>query len=116
MGFGFRLGLGAQWRIGLEATYNMVFSDYIDDVSTTCGNPANFSDPIAQYFVNPSDPSITQVGGQNWFAPGQQRGDEGQRDSYYRLNIVLARNITYKDYGRQRIKSKKSKVSGTKIR
>jgi hypothetical protein len=116
MGFGFRLGLGAQWRIGLEATYNMVFSDYIDDVSTTCGNPANFSDPIAQYFVNPSDPSITQVGGQNWFAPGQQRGDEGQQDSYYRLNIVLARNITYKDYGRQRIKSKKSKVSGTKIR
>lgn len=122
MGFGFRLGMGAQWRIGLEASYNMVFSDYLDDVSTTCGNPANYSDPIAQYFVNPSDPAITigvpngSTGGYNWFGPGYQRGDNQQRDSYYRLNIVIARNITYKDYGRQRIKTKKSKVSGTKIR
>ena len=56
------------------------------------------------------------TGGYNWFGPGYQRGDNQQRDSYYRLNIVIARNITYKDYGRQRIKTKKSKVSGTKIR
>lgn len=116
MGFGFRVGMGAQWRIGLEASYNTVFSDYLDDVSTTCANPANYSDPIAQYFVNPSDPAITQIGGQNWFGAGQQRGDNNQRDSYYRLNIVIARNLTYKDYGRQRIKTEKSKFSGKKIR
>lgn len=116
MGFGFRLGMGAQWRIGVEASYNMVFSDYLDDVSTLCANPANYSDPIAQYFVNPSDPAITQVGGMDWFAAGYQRGDDRQRDSYYRFNVVIAKNLTYKDYGRQRIKTKTSKVSGTKIR
>lgn len=116
MGIGFRLGLGAQWRIGLEASYNMVFSDYLDDVSTLCANPANYNDPIAQYFVNPSDPAITQVGGMDWFAAGYQRGDDKQRDSYYRLNLVIAKNLTYKDYGRQRIKTKKGKASGTKIR
>jgi hypothetical protein len=116
MGLGFRIGLRAQWRIGLEASYNMVFSDYLDDVSTLCANPANYSDPIAQYFVNPSDPAITQVGGMDWFAAGYQRGDDKQRDSYYRFNVVIAKNLTYKDYGRQRIKTKTSKVSGTKIR
>ncbi|MBM3164396.1 MAG: hypothetical protein FJZ80_02940 [Bacteroidetes bacterium] len=123
MGFGFRVGLGAEWRIGLEASYNTVFSDYLDDVSGVCGDPASYSnDPIAAYFVNPSDPAITiqvpsgSVGGYNWFGPGYQRGDDKQRDSYYRLNLVLVKNITYKDYGRQRIKTSKTKVNGTKIR
>jgi len=116
MGFGFRVGMGAQWRIGIEATYNTVFTDYLDDVSTSCANPANFSDPMTQYFVNPSDPTITQVGGQNWFGPGQQRGDKKQNDSYYRLNIVITKNLTYKDYGRQRIKTNSKTYSGRKIR
>ncbi len=121
-GVGFRFGLGTQWRIGLEATYNMVFSDYIDDVSTVYADPNSFGDPVAAYLSNPSDPSITvgvpngSVGGFNWFGAGYQRGDNKQRDSYYRLNIVLAKNITYKDYGRQRIKTTDIKPTGKKIR
>ena len=121
-GFGFRVGLGAQWRIGLEATYNMVFSDYVDDVSTVYADPNSFSDPTAAFLSNPSDPSITvgvpngSIGGYNWFGAGYQRGDNKQRDSYYRLNIVLAKNLTYKDYGRQRIKTTGIKPSGKKIR
>jgi len=120
-GFGMRMGIGAQWRIGLEATYNMVFSDYIDDVSTVYADPASFSDPAAAFLSNPSDPAITvgvpngSVGGFNWFGAGYQRGDNKQRDSYYRLNIVIAKNLTYKDYGRQRIKTTGTKPSGKKI-
>ena len=121
-GFGFRLGMGAQWRIGLEASYNMVLSDYLDDVSTVYADPNSFNDPVAAYLSNPSDPSITvgqpngSVGGFNWFGAGYQRGDNKQHDSYYRLNIVLAKNLTYKDYGRQRIKATGVKPTGKKIR
>jgi hypothetical protein len=114
-GFGFRVGLGAQWRIGLEATYNMVFSDYVDDVSTVYADPNSFNDPTASYLSNPSDQSVTVGNGFNWFGAGYQRGDNKQRDSYYRLNIVLAKNLTYKDYGRQRIKTTGVKPSGKKI-
>jgi hypothetical protein len=32
------------------------------------------------------------------------------------LNIVIAKNLTFKDYGRQRIKTKSYKPSGKKIR
>ena len=115
-GFGFRVGIGAQWRIGLEASYNVVFSDYLDDVSTVYADPTSFSNPTASYLSNPSDQSVTVGNGFNWFGAGYQRGDSKQYDSYYRLNIVIAKNLTFKDYGRQRIKTKSYKPSGKKIR
>jgi len=49
-GFGFRVGIGAQWRIGLEASYNVVFSDYLDDVSTVYADPASFNNPTAAFY------------------------------------------------------------------
>jgi hypothetical protein len=115
-GFGFRVGIGAQWRIGLEASYNVVFSDYLDDVSTVYADPTSFNNPTASYLSNPSDQSVTVGNGFNWFGAGYQRGDSKQHDSYYRLNIVIAKNLTFKDYGRQRIKTKSYKPSGKKIR
>jgi hypothetical protein len=95
MGIGLRMGLGRMWRIGIEASYVKTFSDYIDDVSTVYYNPQSLSSAEAQYFSNPSVSNV------NWFAPGQQRGDK-QKDAYYHLNMVVARNITYKDYAKQR--------------
>jgi hypothetical protein len=95
MGIGLRMGLGRMWRIGIEASYVKTFSDYIDDVSTVYYDPSKLSSPEAQYLSNPS------VTNSSWFAPGQQRGDK-QKDAYYYLNFVVARNITYKDYAKQR--------------
>ena len=60
-GFGFRVGIGAQWRIGLEASYNVVFSDYLDDVSGNYLPRDQFTDPLAlalsdrSFEVNPND-------------------------------------------------------------
>jgi hypothetical protein len=95
MGIGIRTGIGRMWRIGIEATYVKTFTDYIDDVHGTYYNPALLSSPEAQYLSNPASDNST------WFAPGQQRGDK-QNDAYYYLNVVAARNITYKDYAKQR--------------
>ena len=96
-GVGFRWGLNNLWRMGIEATYVKTFSDYIDDVSTTYANPIDLSTPEAVYFANPA------VGNPS-FAPGQKRGDSNQNDAYYHLNVFFSKNITYKDYGKQRKK------------
>ncbi len=97
-GIGFRWGLSRMWRMGVEATYVKTFSDYIDDVSTNYYD----SDILlaekgaeAAFLSNPSTENTT------WFGTGQQRGDE-QKDAYFYVNVVFARNVTYKDYAKQR--------------
>ena len=94
-GFGFRVGVGRTYRIGLEVSYVKTFSDYIDDVSTVYADPASFSSEAAAYLSNPAV-------GNPWFAPGYQRGDSKQKDAYYHLNLIITKNLTFKDYGRQR--------------
>lgn len=97
-GIGLRMGIGRMWRLGIEATYVKTFSDYIDDVSGTYYDPSELASqvgPTAAYLSNPAVENST------WFAAGQQRGDK-QKDAYFYLNIVFARNITYKDYAKAR--------------
>jgi len=98
LGIGFRIGINRMWRIGIEATYVKTFSDYIDDVSGEYYDPnilATQVGPEAAYLSNPSTQNST------WFSKGQQRGDE-QKDAYFYLNLTVYRNITYKDYAKQR--------------
>ncbi|MES2799616.1 MAG: hypothetical protein V4638_06340 [Bacteroidota bacterium] len=94
-GIGFRMGLGQMWRMGIEATYIKTFSDYIDDVGGVYYDPAALGSPAAAYLSNPASQNAT------WFAPGQVRGQK-QKDAYYTLNIVFARNLTYKNNSKQR--------------
>jgi hypothetical protein len=97
-GIGFRMGIGRMWRFGIEATYVKTFSDYIDDVSGTYYDPNELASQVsatAAYLSNPAVENST------WFSAGQQRGDK-QKDAYFYLNLVFARNITYKDYANAR--------------
>lgn len=97
-GIGIRGGIGRMWRLGVEATYVKTFSDYIDDVHGEYYDPAILAAQVgadAAYLSNPASANT------NWFAPGQQRGDN-EMDAYFYVNIVVARNLTYKDYSRQR--------------
>lgn len=91
MGFGIRYGVGRQWRFALEATYVKTFSDYIDDVHSVYYDPSKLDSPAAQYLSNPAKDNTS------WFAPGQMRG-QPQKDAYYYLNLVVMKNVTYKDY------------------
>ncbi|MFN5879344.1 MAG: hypothetical protein ACK44B_10775, partial [Flavobacteriales bacterium] len=79
----------------LEATYVKTFSDYIDDVHGYYYDPTKLGSPEAAYLSNPSETNTT------WFAPGQMRGQK-QKDAYYYVNFVVQRNVTYKDYAKQR--------------
>jgi hypothetical protein len=85
------------WRVGLELAYVKTFSDYVDDVSTTYANPKDLSSPEAIYFSNPALGSTAYI-------PGEKRGDPKHKDAYYHVNLIVTRNLTYKDYGKQRKK------------
>lgn len=100
MGIGVRIGLNRMWRIGLEASYVKTFSDYIDDVGGVYYDPAVLANEVgasSAYLSNPSHQNST------WFTPGEQRGDK-QKDAIFYANIVVYRNITYKDYAGDRRK------------
>jgi hypothetical protein len=102
-GVGFRLGISRMWRLGLEATYVKTFSDYIDDVSTVYQDPTGLN-PIIAHFSNPAKQNA------HWFRPNDQRGDPKHKDAYYQLNVVLTRNITYREVRFQRVLSRKIKL------
>jgi hypothetical protein len=106
-GVGFRVGLGRMWRIGFEAAFVKTFSDYIDDVSTTYTDPSNLSSPTAVYLANPAFPHPS-------FGPGQQRGRPDYKDAFLHGNVIITKNLTYKDYGKER--KRKTVVSGGRYR
>ena len=97
-GLGYRWGLNRMWRMGIEATYVKTFSDYIDDVHGSYYDSDFLAANVgteAEYLSNPSGENSA------WFASGQQRGDD-EKDAYFYVNITFYRNITYKDYAKQR--------------
>ena len=66
------------------------------------------NDPDAAYLSNPVENNSS-------YAPGQKRGDPDQKDAYYHMNIIITRNLTYKDYGRQRTKLKLKALGKYKV-
>lgn len=88
-GFGLRIGLSKQIRLGIEASYVKTFSDYLDDVSTFYADPSTLSNPAAAYLSNPSLGSVL-------FLPGDKRGDLNQKDAYYRLSFSIIFNLKHR--------------------
>lgn len=97
-GVGFKMGINRMWRIGIEATYVKTFTDYIDDVHGSYYDPNELAAQVGTASAELSNPSVVNT---QWFAAGQQRGDK-QNDTYFYMNIVVSRNITYKDYAKAR--------------
>lgn len=93
-GLGFTFRLHPQWRLGIDLGLRKTFTDYIDDVSLTYVDPSIFaqngsSDPnLAAIMANKSQGNIAGAA-----APGQQRGDPKDLDSYMFLTINLAYKI-----------------------
>jgi hypothetical protein len=86
LGFGMRIGLTKDIRLGFEATCFKTFTDYMDDVSTFYPEIGVLTDPAAAYLSNPSNsPEL--------FLPGSRRGDLNQKDAYYRLSASLIFNL-----------------------
>jgi hypothetical protein len=94
MGIGFRVGISREWRIGVETSYVKTFSDYIDDVHGTYFSSDLLAAQKGSVAAALADRSFGNTYG---YDAGQMRG-QPEKDSYYYLNIVLTRNVTYKNY------------------
>ncbi|MFM8433218.1 MAG: DUF6089 family protein [Bacteroidota bacterium] len=79
VGIGFKYTIDRYWGVGLELGIRKTFTDYIDDVSTTYFDFANYpeADNLAPVLADRSDGSEPYI-----TAAGQQRGDPRDKDSY----------------------------------
>lgn len=80
-GIGFKFALSEKWSVGIEYGIRKTFTDYLDDVSKTYVDPAFIGSEkgwMAEYFSNPTNNTL----GPNVTAPGYQRGDPRDKDSY----------------------------------
>jgi hypothetical protein len=105
-GIGFRFGLSRLWRVSIEATYIKTYTDYMDDTSGFYYDNSVIESqmgPVAAFFANPSAAEKP---------PGDIRGNPTDKDAYFYLNAVFARNITYKNYER----SKSTKWKGARAK
>lgn len=86
IGFGFKFDLNYRWSINIESSVRKLFTDYIDDISTTYPNMLELSsqrDPMAVVLSDRST-STPKLGQQ-----GYQRGSSSDRDFYTFSGIAL---------------------------
>lgn len=93
VGFGFRYAITKEIGIKLELSHRFTFTDYIDDVSTVYYDNSEINAAYgadAAYFA---DPNLgLHAGGYTATRPGDQRGDQNDRDGY----MYAALGIFYK--------------------
>lgn len=101
-GIGAVLSLSREWSIGLEYGFRKIFTDYLDDSSTTYVDPAvfgaNWTNPtkvaLGEYFSNPTNYSIeNQIPNYDPTLPGYQRANPFNDDSYMFLFLTVQYKI-----------------------
>ncbi len=109
MGFGVKWMYNDAWALSLEVNHRMTFTDYIDDVSTDYVLDDSYFDQLG-----PSEATIAKAmarrsgeidgGGVNSVvtAPGEQRGDPKDNDSYYTVTIRFSFFIDTENMGGSR--------------
>jgi hypothetical protein len=83
-GGGVKYAINDNWRIGLELGMRKLFTDYLDDVSTTYADRADLLAAKGQLAVD-----MAYRGNQSYPAKGAQRGGSTQKDWYYFLGLHL---------------------------
>ena len=87
-GFGFKFDLAPEWSMNIELGGRSVFTDYLDDVSTTFPDQnalRQLRGDIAVALSDRSDPSL------DLSRTGNQRGNSKVRDFYYVFGISIMR-------------------------
>ena len=79
-GVGGRMKVGPFFNIAVEGCWRLMFTDYLDDVSTVYPDPASFSDPTAAAL---SMRYATPV------PAGTKRGNPERNDGYFLMNVKI---------------------------
>lgn len=95
VGTGFKYMLSNKWFVGVEVLHRFTFTDYVDDVSTVYVDPAIYT---TSPLVTPSQAllatqlnnrAVGGVFGSSFNAPGAQRGNPLNNDSYFSYHIKV---------------------------
>lgn len=99
IGLGIKFAISRSLQIGIEYAARITFTDYMDDVSTTYFDDKALLAGKGQLAVDLANPSPTKFYDDtheyNWrnTAPGQQRGNPKNDDSYMNVFITLYYSI-----------------------
>lgn len=109
-GLGVRYLVRTKWRVGVELGIRKTFTDYMDDVSTVYADPTAIADvygPVAAYFSNPAADKDFNDDGIYETAPGLQRGDPVDKDTYMFVQATVSYKIL-KQRNLRKIRSRRS--------
>ena len=81
-GGGVKFSINYRWSINIEINARLLFTDYLDDVSTTYPNPEELRRARGNIAVALSDRSLEHLNEFNLGEPGRQRGDASRNDRY----------------------------------
>lgn len=87
-GIGFKMDFDYDWSFNIELSARQLFSDYIDDVSTTYPERIALAARRGDIAVLLSDRSA-ELGIEPIGQPGRQRGFSGDNDSYYSVRVGI---------------------------
>lgn len=98
IGTGFYFTMRKKHRIGFEYNWRLLFTDYIDDVSSKYVDPGTLSSPVAKVLSNRTNELGSEVDPvvAAYFRPGNKRGDASHKDTY--MTVML--NYSYVVRGR----------------
>lgn len=85
-GIGIKMDFNYEWSLNVEMAARQMFSDYIDDVSTTYPDMSQLAVRRGEIAPLLSDRS-GELGIEPIGQPGRQRGVSGDNDSYYSFRI-----------------------------
>ena len=84
LGAGLAVILNEQWKLGMEISYRLSFTDYLDDVSTNYRDPTSFPNPTAAALAD-RRPEI----GLDKAPTGSPRGNSNTNDGYLFFGVKL---------------------------
>jgi Domain of unknown function (DUF6089) len=90
-GVGFKYAISDNVRIGIEAGYRKLFTDYLDDASTTYADENDLLAAKGQKAVDMAyRGDETPLGSPFYPGKGAQRGNSTNKDSYYTIGLHLS--------------------------
>ena len=102
-GMGLFFTFDKKWRVGWELSWRTTFTDYLDDISGTYGNPADLPSNLAREIASQSnagviarinDPNSGSVNDHRYVEGfSTKRGDPSNNDSYLTTQITVGRAI-----------------------
>ncbi len=93
-GLGLRMVLTEKVDVGAEFGYRKTFTDYMDDVSRSYVDPAEFTNPLS-YSMSYRTPELSGHTTDPYPVEFEKRGGSRYKDNYYFIGITFSYKLTH---------------------